>query len=152
MLAGCEVAMAVGAGAVGFLGASLSVRPVLRGLRTSLWPATQGVVVSSGYSTRENSDASRQWEVSVLYCYQVAGRSFVGSTVRIGGGPSYPTSGTATCRAASQWPEGKRVTVFYNPTSPGEAVLCRGPHPIGTFVLGVSLTIAILSAVTLTRV
>lgn len=96
------------------------------------WPVTRGRIVEA------DVDAFRRWrdaepghgrpriryKPSVLYSYEVDGRSYLGDRLTMGVVVSSSVPGLAG-RTASKYPVGSEVDVHYNPLSPGESVL----HP-----------------------
>ncbi len=79
----------------------------------SRWPTVTGKISSS-------------WAVldgeRIKYDYQVGGRSYVGHRVSWSAGGSSTADPTAQ-ELAEKYPPGKDVTVYYDPTHPGTAVL-----------------------------
>lgn len=101
----------------------------------SRWPSVPGRVLSSKVVQRkaggiggDESDAELRNFAEVTYEYQVQGRKFSASRVSIG----EDLGNFQVQETIAKYPKGAKVTVFYNPTKPGEAVLEREP-PAGIF-------------------
>jgi len=80
------------------------------------WPSTTGKVTSS----RVVSNYSMRGLPRVTYTYEVDGKRHTGFRVSPGGAV---TGGTYTQGILTSFPEGKDVTVYYNPANPSQAFL-----------------------------
>ena len=92
------------------------------------WPAVEGEILEAYVRREEETDADGEWRVTyfpeVRYAYRVLGQEYVGNQITFGGtlGGSSPARARAV---VARYPEGERVTVYYNPDNPQEAVLER---------------------------
>lgn len=105
---------------------------------TLSWSSVQGSVVDAEIDTdvtlRTGSSAAShsyvQYFVTVRYTYQVDGTDYVSSRYSFGQGntasDSYSDRADAETEAASRFPKGGAVTVYYDPNDPSEAVLKAG--------------------------
>lgn len=133
------------AGFAGFLilfGAALSLFGVFF-LRTALasygWPSAPGTVqaINSSLYRSEYSGSRRTYVYQVTYGYAVNEIAYTGDRYSLGEGSTasrpYDTAREAEQAGKEAYPPGSTITVYYDPQSPTEAVLQRGPN-IGTYV------------------
>lgn len=109
----------------------LGIRQALE-MRASLqWPSVEGQIISSRisesrYNTGPSQDRVRRcckYQLQVRYRYEVDGLVLEGDRLRI---RSNKTSVRAAAeRELAQYPVGARVTVYYDPEQPDQAVLIR---------------------------
>lgn len=90
------------------------------------WPTVPGKIVASSVESfrerKENSSLmTTHYRPLVEYTYDVRGRSYRGNQVTLGVKMT-GMQGFAE-RLAAKYPEGKAVTVYYNPANPGTATL-----------------------------
>jgi hypothetical protein len=118
------------------LGAVFGVVAFIRGRRlasaSARWPTVAGIVTTSGVieeviEDKSNDDKSfirkiHRYQVDLRYAYQVGKRDFVGTAAGWGWTAIYGLRDVAE-KAASQYPLGQPVTVYYDPEQPGNAVL-----------------------------
>lgn len=122
-------------GLVGYAGA----REVLRARFASAdWPSTTGVVVSSDASRRCGRRGDRH-HVAVRYTYQAGGRTHVGERILFGFIACEPSA--EAWAMAADYPVGRRVKVYFDPSDPAESVLRPGELRSGT-VAGTLLLLA----------
>jgi hypothetical protein len=81
------------------------------------WPHTSGTVLSATVQVNRHGAGRKQTPI-VLYAYQVDGRFFQGSRVRLRGVAE--ASG-----ALARYPAGACVTVYYDPANPALCALER---------------------------
>jgi hypothetical protein len=87
------------------------------------WPTTQGEITASFVTDVTSSDDSgTSYEPRVRYRYVVAGIIYEGTRIGFFGHTTYGSRRRAQ-RALASYPEGAKVTVYYNPQHPEEAVL-----------------------------
>lgn len=89
------------------------------------WVSTQGVVVDSRVDSRNEPGADRpniRYGARVTYQYDVGGTTYRSSRVGFGGGIWRADRRSAEAEAARYPPEAK-VTVYYDPANPRNAVL-----------------------------
>jgi len=82
------------------------------------------------------------YKAEIVYEYVVNGRQYQSDNWRLGTKRfrlSYPT---VAQRAVARYPEGKSVTVFYNPGDPCDALLEPGTIDWTVFILGLFFMIA----------
>ena len=96
---------------------------LLADLGTGDWPETEGVVTSSEVYTSESSEGGTTYCLDISYEYTVDNVNYTGYRV------SY--SSEDSCDSWSQnadddYPEGKTIPVYYDPSDPGESVLETG--------------------------
>ena len=102
----------------------------LRGRRAATiaraWPTTQGRIVSATLQARRTTTGGHgvalNWFPDIRYEYEVAGTTYRGDRISAGllVGSSFRGS---VQRKLAQYPEGRMVQVFYNPTDPAQAML-----------------------------
>ncbi len=101
---------------------------------TSDWPAVTGSVlgtrVSYSLSSSANSASRRSYYYIVTYEYKVDEQSYINDQYSAGdnehGPDRFSEEAEAEAAAASKYPEGSSVTVYYNPDVPEEAYLVAG--------------------------
>ncbi|OFV83790.1 MAG: hypothetical protein A3D93_01545 [Acidobacteria bacterium RIFCSPHIGHO2_12_FULL_67_30] len=97
------------------------------------WSTTEGVVVESSVRstrlpgedwTKTTDDDIRQepWHARVTYTYSVEGRSYQSSRVYLDHVTAYASQSKAQ-ELVRKYPEGRRITVHYNPQNPDDAAL-----------------------------
>jgi hypothetical protein len=87
------------------------------------WPSTLGKIVSSKLVEGSSSDGGRTISAEVVYSYTVAGQEYRSDHRDFGGGGSGSLAGGNAIIA--RYPAGSNVTVYYNPATPGDAVIER---------------------------
>lgn len=131
------------AAGMAFLGAAcfigVAIADLLRGARTYRWRRAEGRVVRSLVAHSAETDGEGTTDVyraEVHYRYEASGALRSGCAVRATdrGSPSR----TRAERRCARYPEGARVTVFYDPAHPDRAVLERGAGsgPLALFAWG----------------
>lgn len=118
--------MALGMGALLLLG----LKNIWRGLRSPAWPTTEGVV-SKVEMTSSTSRDSRSQRSTTTYNADLTFRYSVGraalTTDQLQWGQTLGSGDPAEAVVqALNYPEGRKVTVFYNPRKPEEAVVRPG--------------------------
>jgi hypothetical protein len=98
---------------------------VVRQAGTADWASAQGKVVSSRVTSHRGSKGGTTYKPEVVFTYTLGGATHTSSNITLASGFSDSGGGYAQ-RIVSENPPGKDVTVYYNPKSPGEAVLIRG--------------------------
>ncbi len=123
-------------GSVLFVG----LRGLVRAKASVDWPNTQGEIVESSVDRRRSSGSngsSTTYHAEILYEFSVDGTTFNGSRVAYGDyGSSNPSHAR---RIVNNYPEGKRVTVYYMPGNPEESLLEPGVQAKTWFVPGFGL-------------
>ena len=114
--------------AIGIVGAVLTIflgiPMMLNALESKGWPAADGVVTVSEFTSNRDDDGSVTYGASIAYDYTVSGTSLTGSNVHFG---QYGTSDPSYGRSiVNRYPVGKRVRVYYNSDDPSTSVLEPG--------------------------
>lgn len=131
------------AAALAFLGAAcfigVAISDIVRGARTYRWHRAEGHVMRSmvAHSAETDGEGTTDlYRAEVHYRYEAAGALRSGCAVSITD-PGSPSRERAERRSA-RYPEGARVTVFYDPSAPDRAVLERGvgSGPLALFAWG----------------
>ncbi len=92
------------------------------------WSSVSGTVVSSGVkqvldSTDKKGRKNFSYRAIVKYSYKVEGQNYISSRITFGDyGTNTPGHGASI---VANYPEGKRVRVYYNPDAPMHSVLER---------------------------
>lgn len=89
--------------------------------RTTEWKGVEGTVITSDVRP---SPITPWHEADVTYAYSVDGRNLKGTNLRMGTDFHFLESGAES--EAEKYPEGEKVTVYYNPQAPSDAVLEPG--------------------------
>ncbi len=113
------------------------------------WPSTQGIIeeawITISRSSRgpESPFEDKFFYPHLRYRYQVGGQTYQGE--RIAAGSPTGLSSRAEAEAVlAPYPVGRRVTVYYNPRNPAEAVLEPGrAESLGMLLLGGLLFLAL---------
>lgn len=108
------------------------VVPGVRQVLAQRFSTTPGTILSSEVTYHDDGDGTTHG-VRITYAYTVAGRNYVGDRFRYGNFSS-SDCGWAS-QAVGEHPPGKPVTVFYNPRSPGQALLRPGLAGSDLFML-----------------
>jgi hypothetical protein len=131
------------AAALAFLGAAcfigVAISDIVRGARTYRWHRAEGRVMRSMVAHLGETDGEGTtdlYRAEVHYRYEAAGALRSGCAVSITD-PGSPSRERAERRCA-RYPDGARVTVFYDPADPDRAVLERGAGsgPLALFAWG----------------
>ena len=117
----------VGTGVVvlGALTAYGTVRMWRKNAQTGNWPTVTGVIVSSELESQTNRHQRkpiRTYGAAIRYAYEVEGKSYDSDQVQLGG-TSETTESADFERMVARYPEGTRVTVYYDPTDPATATI-----------------------------
>lgn len=119
------------AAGLAFLGAAcfigVAIGDIVRGAQTYRWRRGEGQVVRSLVAPSAETDGEGTTDVyraEVHYRYEASGALRSGRYVSVTDRES-PSRARAEGRSA-RYPEGARVTVFYDPADPDRAVLERG--------------------------
>ena len=108
------------------------VRLIRQGQASRSWPTAPGVVRASRIRVGESRGSSRPTRsVHVEYAYAVGGTERVSQRAGFGD----PLTDEGMRAMVERYPEGKRVTVAYDPADPGRAVLEPGVQGIAYWAL-----------------
>lgn len=102
---------------------------LIKSVRTERWPATDGVIQSAHQEAHSDNDGTT-YSAEVTYTYQVSGASYNGGKISIG---QMSSSSQYAQQILGRYPVGKKVSVYYSPANPAEAVLETGIHG-GTWI------------------
>ncbi len=129
----CGGILALAALGVGIALIVLGVRTRKKTQASQSWSSTVGEItraeVRTNISTDSEGDTTYSYVPSVEYVYQVEGTPYTGKAIAFGASRSYSNRTKAEAQLG-KYPVGGRVTVYYNPENPGEAVLER--QAVGT--------------------
>lgn len=145
-LPGYLLAGIIGIGMTGWSGYTL-----YQGGRSSDWPSVQGTItqadveIRTGTRRQQNTrhrEAHREYREAVAYTYTVNGVDYTAS--RISFWDYYYETEQLARDALVTYPVGGGVTVYYDPSTPGEAVLHPGNEDYNALPLiaGVVMLIA----------
>lgn len=124
--------------AAGYVVAFYIGKPILAKARASTdWPSVTGVITHSEVITRRDNDGTT-YAADVAYSYKVGRRTYRSGTVSFGGDFSSSMSSYAY-GITNRYPVNRQVTVFYDPSSPGTAVLEAGTTWKSYMVFGIGL-------------
>jgi hypothetical protein len=88
------------------------------------WPSVEGRILRSEVTRSTDGDGDDSYSPEVTYRYVVDGQSYESYTIKFGEN-AYGNRNTAEAIAA-RYPDGSRVTVYYDPADPERAVLEPG--------------------------
>ncbi len=128
----------------GYLVAFHLGKPMLDEARASeQWPTADGLIESSEVVRSRDSHGDTTFGANVVYRYTVGDREYQSSTISIGADVRSSSSSRAY-QTASRYPQGKKVTVAYDPEhpevatlEPGTSFASYGPYGGGLVFLGV---------------
>jgi len=106
------------------------------------WPVTTGTVIESKVRVGENvfssddalDESQPVYSADISYAYQVNGVEYTSDRISFAGKSSYSKAEKAEVISA-KYPEGSRVSVFYNPEKHQEAVLEQTAKGSGVFLI-----------------
>jgi hypothetical protein len=106
------------------------------GLRTYKWETTEGTIAKADLKIHDTDSAkpgtpdSKTTTIELAFDYSVSGQRFQGSSLNVNEMVSGSQLGTNSKirlrRLLKTYPVGARVSVYYDPSDPGKAVLERG--------------------------
>jgi hypothetical protein len=117
-----------GAVAIGVLTAYGTVRMRLKVGQSHKWPTVPGKIVSSELESeteRHNRKPITTYAAAIRYAYEVDGKAYESDQIQLGGTSETSQPGEFE-RMVKRYPEGKRVTVYYDPDDPATATLEPG--------------------------
>ena len=105
------------------------------------WPYTDGVIRESELISREQRDGSIVYRARIVYAYEAQGNAFEAQRVRF----ATEQSESPNQHQAEQWvedyPPGRKVTVYYDPRRPSNAVLEPGARIDAYVLLGLGIVL-----------
>lgn len=144
--------IAVGGGVGFFVG-----KPILEQAKSSeSWPTVQGTVIESELD-RRRKDGSTTYKAIVVYEYEISGEEYEGDRIWFG---QYSSSNRSEMqKLVREFPEGKKVTVFYSPDDSSASVLKPGAftssymvYAVGMVFLGIGCLLALIPLIKLVLV
>ena len=108
------------------------------------WPSVEGEIVHATVGvkvSRDEDGTSRSYAPQVLYTYSVRGQQYTSDRVTVGARRRYSSHRKA--EAKLQYQNGEKVTVYYNPKKPAQAVLKCGAvgGALPTLLIGIAFAI-----------
>ena len=107
------------------------------------WSATTGEITESYVRESHSQDSdgytSTSYYPEVRYRYQVMGAEYQGKRIAFGG--DVGGSHKKARQMLTPYPVGQRMTVYYDPNSPEEAVLERRMGSKGFLIIGIIFTL-----------
>ncbi len=92
---------------------------------TSGWPSTTGEVIASRVATRTGSKGGHTYAPEVDYKYTVGANDYNSSSISLSTTFSDSGGGYAR-RTVAQFPAGRKIAVYYDPSDASRSVLLRG--------------------------
>jgi hypothetical protein len=117
-----------GAVAIGVLTGYGTIRMRLKARQAHKWPTVPGTIVSSELETgteRHNHKRITTYAAAIRYAYEVDGKAYESDQIQLGG-TSETSQPREFERMVKRYPEGKRVTVYYDRDDPATATLEPG--------------------------
>jgi hypothetical protein len=149
--AAVQAALLLGAGGLLLLAAWMAwgtSRQIANSHASVDWPTTEGTVQQSYVAHTSGAAGTARSQSAVLrYQYQVDGRAYEGRNWTLD--PNGKGRQRTAQEVVDQYPVGDRVTVFYHPDRPREAVLEAGGSAAGSWTLagGMVLVVVVLAVV-----
>lgn len=115
------------------------------------WPSVKGRIISSRIESRRRPKQHTQYFAVIEYRYRVADKDHVNNRISFGGTICSSSQSVAEQRRQNEYPDGKEVTVYYNPANPDQSVIDRTPTKwwmgliIALIFVGAGIGIAIQS-------
>ena len=100
------------------------IKKCLSASRSKNWTQVQCLVLSSIIEESKNSDGDPMFEAKVSYQYHHNGSRYIGNKIYFGYGSS--SEKNDSLEIINLLPEGKTISVYFNPENPNEAVLIPG--------------------------
>lgn len=120
-----------------------SVSSIFTQMASKDWPATSGIITHADVVEWDGLDEST-YRSDIRARYQIDGRDYYLFGIYPGHSDIGSNSNVEAVRLLSRYPVGKKVSVYYNPLDPHEAVLERGIHSTPLFLLPFALVPALL--------
>lgn len=138
---------------IGLVMAGFGIYFIRYGNEAGAWPEVQGTVVSAAVldrtptrataRTARQRDALREYYPSITYRWSVNGQTYTGSRYQVGATAEKSYEPADAQAVVDQFPAGKTVPVYYDPSDPSAAVLDRSvsggvyvPLALGLLMLG----------------
>jgi hypothetical protein len=120
---------------------------VQRARDSSDWPRTTGAIIGSAVHSRNNGEHTFHRTV-ISYRYDVAGATYQAKRVFYGDDIALQFAGPGQRRLVL-YPQGREVTVAYDPAAPQEAVLEPGPNTAAYLSLYTPIALALFGVIKL---
>lgn len=98
---------------------------LINGARSSKWPNVEGTVVATDVKEHRSRRGGKSYSPEVQYQYSVNGASYASSRMSYGDAGS-SSSMEGALKTLGNYPVGKKISVYYNPSEPSTAVLVPG--------------------------
>ena len=108
---------------ISFIATVMIAGQLLADLGTGDWPETEGVITSSEVYTSESSEGGTNYCLDISYEYTVDNVNYTGYRVSFS---SEDSCDSWSQNADDDYPEGKTISVYYDPSDPSESVLETG--------------------------
>lgn len=118
----------IGMVGIGALTAYGALRMRVKTAQAHTWPTVPGTILSSeleadtGY---HDGKRIQTYGAAIRYAYGVGGKTYESEQIQLGGSSETSRPGEFE-RIVARYPEGKRVTVYYDPDDPATATLEPG--------------------------
>ncbi|WP_457640029.1 DUF3592 domain-containing protein [Persephonella sp.] len=99
-------------------------------VRVYFWKKSEGVILKSDIKKDSSTVSYDYYYPDVLYRYTVNGKEYTSNRIFL---TEIASDRKTIEKLVSQFPEGQKVVVFYNPLKPEDSVLKRGYHA-GMFI------------------
>ncbi len=111
----------------GFITFTLSILAIIRGKHAKSWNKTEGEILKSEFIEFGTSgDSERIFKPKVKYKYVIKGIEYCAKRVYFGSSLMSNFKKRNSLRTVAKYPEGKKITVFYNPSNVKMSVLETG--------------------------
>ena len=107
------------------LGLLAIMRQVLHARRSERWSSTYGLIIKVAVDRRTLAPSVVTYGPEISYAYEVDGKSYVGRRLAVAD-PVYTGNPDDAEKMLGTFREGQRVTVYYDPRHPRQAVLIPG--------------------------
>lgn len=133
---------AIGAILIGYSAVNLR-----KGKATTLWPSVNGKILGSDVRSEEQVRERKQkllfYNADVKYNYTVNGKEYVSDKIRAD--LRGKTQTDEARRLVQLYSPGRTVAVYYNPRSPGDAVLEPGANPQTQTLLASGIALVVVA-------
>jgi hypothetical protein len=119
----------------------LAIRQLILGNASRIWPSVEGRIVESRVVRTSGGKGGTTWQPVVRFEYSVAGVSY--SSSRIAFHMKGGTTALASASTADRYPMGATVRVYYDPATPGRAVLEVGSGPGNWLFLAITVGLTV---------
>lgn len=99
------------------------------------WPSTTGTIIASSYEMSGSGEETR-YTIKVQYTFEVDGKELQGNKLFPGRSQRAYAHRREVDKALGRYPEGQKVTVYYDPEQPSRAGLLREPEISTLFGVG----------------